>query len=231
MKKVIILLLSLFMPVLVNADVYNYEDLTISVDESTYTVFTRDNLDNNSILQEYNIDKDTIIEEMTKKKIYIEGYDFDNLTANSQFVITIDDSNTEGNLTDYPESRIKTKTKFFREASNVTDSGIYKKNGYAFVYRTYKETTPNLKTYYFYEYYTVINGKDYNIFFSKTGSDFTEEEKNSFKSMIDTIKFNTKTSVFDGSVAYKLGYFTGILVVITAIIVVVIKFAKPKKKN
>ena len=111
MKKVIILLLSLFIPVLVNADVYNYEDLTISVDESTYTVFTRDNLDNNSILQEYNIDKDTIIEEMTKKKIYIEGYDFDNLTANSQFVITIDDSNTEGNLTDYPESRIKTKTK------------------------------------------------------------------------------------------------------------------------
>ena len=229
MKKGIFLLLSLLMPVLVNASVYSSVDLSMDIDDSKFAVFTRENLDNNSLIEEYSIDKQTILDEMVKKNIYIEGYENEDLIKGLQFVVTIKDSNTEGNLSDYPKSQILTKTKIFREASNVTDSGVLNSKGYSFVYRTYRSSGLNAS--HFYEYYTVINGKDYNIYFSKKGSDFTDEEKNIFNDMIKTIKFNTKTSAFGGSIAYKLGYFIGALVVIVFFVVLVLKLIKPKKKN
>ena len=191
MRKIILCLLVVLLPVFVFAKEYKLEDIDINklnVNDEEYIVLTRDNLDNNSDLETLNITKDKYKEELIKDNIY---FDIIKRDISYEIIVVVPDTITEfNNLKDIDNTKLENIKKEITNKVGTDKVSTYKnKYDYLVFEYVYKDTGI-----YIINYYTVINSRGYNIQLQKKTS-ITEEERNSLKKIVDSIDYKVVEEV------------------------------------
>ena len=190
MKKILLFLI-LLIPFQVLAESYTFEDLTITLEDSDWIVFTKDNIDGNPAIEEQKINIDTLKDLFNNKNVYLDANIFDsvNPAENIELIVGISEANSRYNLHNYSKRRVN---KILKETVDdykdykVLDSYIYSNNKYTYIAIYYED-----KFVYIIDYNTVINGKTYTIKCQK-GTEFNDTDKKNLEHIIDTIKYEYK---------------------------------------
>lgn len=191
MRKIILCLLVVLLPVFVFAKEYKLEDIDINklnVNDEEYIVLTRDNLDNNSDLETLNITKDKYKEELIKDNIY---FDIIKRDISYEIIVVVPDTITEfNNLKDIDNTKLENIKKEITNKVGTDKVSTYK-NKYDYLVFEYVYQDTGI---YIINYYTVINSRGYNIQLQKK-TNITEEERNSLKKIVDSIDYKVVEEV------------------------------------
>ena len=192
MKKigyVFLLFMVMLFPVLAKAEMYVVPetDVSITIDESQWYVFTRGNIKDNKDLADLGISYDYMNNLFTSNNIYLDAALFDETEEKDNlelFIRVVPLTEEVGNLHTYSESQIKEFGDGLLNSGkfNMTSYKIYG-NKYKYIEFEYTDLGYNV-----YQFYTIINGKGYNFTIQKT-KEFTEADKTLIKGMIDTVSF------------------------------------------
>ena len=192
MKKigyVFLLFMVMLFPVLAKAEMYVVPetDVSITIDESQWYVFTRGNIKDNKELVDLGISYDYMNNLFTSNNIYLDAALFDETEEKNNlelFIRVVPLTEEVGNLHTYSESQIKEFGDGLLNSGkfNMTSYKIYG-NKYKYIEFEYTDLGYNV-----YQFYTIINGKGYNFTIQKT-KEFTEADKTLVKSIIDTVTF------------------------------------------
>ena len=231
MKKTIVLLCALLIPVIARAKEYTVFDMTLTFDDSKYEVLTLDNLENSKYLKDLGISPSDVKKEFEKNDVYLDAIDQSNTSSYSEYVLTVEDAYFNGNLKDYSDSEAKRKMISYKESlSNLFEDGIYKTKDNKFYYLDYKYGVSYNIT-----YFTVINSKLYTLSFINEKNEISEEQRKEIKNVLDTIKYTNLSSSSD--VFNSEDSLTDIVMIIlifaigTLFIILVGKFILPKNKK
>lgn len=187
MKKVLLLIVMVFMPLFVFAKEYEIDNIGVklSINDDWY-VFTRDNYINNANLAKFNIDENYMKNFFYNNKAYLDAVP-SNLSYD--FIISITTENLEmTNLSNYPSSMIEKYTKDvvngLQDAKySIDDSGKIK-----YMIISFYDNNNKL---YLYRYYTVFDNKGYSFHIQKS-TELTDEEKRGLDEIMKTVEFDTK---------------------------------------
>ena len=192
MKKigyVFLLFMVMMLPVLAKAEMYVVPetDVSITIDESQWYVFTRRNIKDNKELADLGISYDYMNNLFTSNNIYLDAALFDETDDKNNlelFIRVVPLTDEVGNLHTYSEKQIKEFGDGLLNSGkfNMTSYKIYG-NKYKYIEFEYTDLGYNV-----YQFYTIINGKGYNFTIQKT-KEFTEADKTLVKSIIDTVTF------------------------------------------
>lgn len=232
MKKVIYYLLFaalLIFPLNALAQTYSMKDLNISVDDSTWYVFTRDNILNNSKLDELEITYDYINTFMNTNDVYLDSCKFDiNDSSNTiELFVVIKKVDSNKNLHTYSDNQIKELGEQLKNKTGAKSFDIYSVNKYKYVHVKYLDSSTS---YSIDEYYTIVNGYGYTIMAQKENS-FSDLETAEIKSIVNTTTFKYNMNYENNSSNNDI-WQKALVGFITAIIVggLSILFNKSKKK-
>ena len=189
MKKILVLFLAftILLPINAIAKDYSVKDLSISVDDTAWDVFTRDNIKDNSRLEELGITYDYVNNFMNNNDVYLDAcqFDMDDPSNTLELFVIVKKIHTNKNLHAYSDKQIKEVGEAFKKKINADNYDIYKVGKYIYVHsKTFDAST----SYNLDEYYTVINGYGYTIMAQKANN-FTNEESALVKSIVDTTKY------------------------------------------
>ena len=198
-KKIlgIILIMFLCIPMVVSAKSYKVDDnMTIDLEETLWYVFTRDNIKDNSELDELGITYDYMNDLFEKNNMYMDATIF--YDDGQDFMeLLIRKGNTDGkvkNLTNYSDEEVKELGDELAKKTSSTDYDVYT-NDYKFVRSKYLDKNAG---YNIIEYYTIVNGVNYTITVQKT-TEFDKTEESFIKDVVDGIKFNIDSSLKEPS--------------------------------
>ena len=183
MKKFLFIFI-LLIPLIVSAKSYTIKDMTVSFDND-WTVFTRDNIDNNQELKDIGLTTEYMEDLFNKNDIYIDAVIFnkENPSDTIEMLYAIKSTDLERNLHKYSEKELKELESEMIKDYKVSEHGIHNTGKYKYVYMMYKDNGL-----YVYDYYTVINGYGYTIKLQKVNK-FTNEELKEFKQQINSIYY------------------------------------------
>ena len=181
MKKIVLLLAIMILPVICFAKEYQVDDINLKVGiPDDYIVLTRDNLKDNSDMKELGISEEYMVSAMNLGNIYLDIIAKDISYEILVIVPKIDIAmNTLANVSD---SMLKEVLEAMKEKTGATIGSVYKSN-YNYTMVEYYDSKMN---YNIVNYYTVVNAKGYNIQLQKKGT-ITEEEKNNLKNIVDSV--------------------------------------------
>lgn len=192
MKKigyVFLLFMVMLFPVLAKAETYAVPetDVSITIDESQWYVFTRENIKDNKDLADLGITYDYMNNLFKSNNIYLDAALFDETEEKDNlelFIRVVTLPEEVGNLHTYSESQIK------EFGDELLNSGKFNMTGYKIYGNKYKyiEFEYTDLGYNIYQFYTIINGKGYNFTVQKVNP-INEEDKTLIKGIIDTISF------------------------------------------
>ena len=228
-----ILCVSAFLPITTYAETYNLggTDMSISVDDTVWYVFTRDNIKNNSELDELGITYEAMYDILHNNEAYMDAILYYEDGEYTEFFIrkrALDAG--VANLSNYENSEVLELAKELAKKQGADKYSAYE-NQYKFAKLEYIDSTYG---YYICEFVTCVNKENYTFTFQST-SQFSDEEYAEIESIVDSIKFDIDTSIkekkstsFAESVLEKTigGAITG--GIIGAVIAIV---NKKKKKN
>jgi len=201
MKRIICIILSVMicavtrMPVTAYAKSYSLSgtDMTISLDDSYWYVFTRDNIANNAEMESLGLTYEQMHNILYNNSaymnaiLYYENGDFTELLIRKKAL----DSDIV-NLSTYPNDEIM---ELGKELSKKHDNAGYyiheSRNGYKFVRLEYYDTTYGL---YLCEYVTIVNKDNYTLTF-QSNSPYISEEYSEMDTIVDSIHFDVDTSL------------------------------------
>ena len=180
------LILSLFFfPTFVFASRYYIEetDMSLLLDDTSWYVFTRGNIENNQDLEELGVSSEYLSNLMRENFIYLDAVRF---STNQEDMIELfvrkKGSSKVKNLSNYSKRELTELEKELSKKQNSSISEIYE-NDYKFVYLEYQDSG-----YHLLEYYTIINQNAYTVTVQKV-NDFTKEEKVVIKKILDSVIF------------------------------------------
>ena len=188
-----ILVFCLACPLTVHAKTYTMSntDISISVDDSSWYVFTRDNLLNNSELKELGIASNEMRDILEGNMAYMDALliyedgDFVELLIRKT---KIEDSFT--NLSNYSNEQVLELAELLGEKHNTKNYSVYE-NQYKFVKLEYFDSTYD---YYICEFLTMVNKDNYTLTF-QSPSAFTNSERDEIQNIVDSIKFDIDSSM------------------------------------
>ena len=184
MRKFILCLLVVLLPIFVFAKEYKSNDINIklNVNDESYIVLTRDNLSDNPDLVTLNITEEKYEEEMKKDNIY---FDIIKRDISYEVIIVVPNTITEfNNLKDLDNTKLEDIKKEITSKIGTDKVSTYK-NKYDYLVFEYVYQDTGI---YIINYYTVINSRGYNIQLQKKTS-ITEEERNGLKEIVDSIDY------------------------------------------
>jgi len=163
-------------------------DLSILLNDEMWYSFTRKNIKENEILEELGITYDYLKEFMDNNSIYLDAVSFSEDTEDTieLFVRKKEDVQVD-NLNKYSKKDMNLLKEELAKKQNSSHSEIYE-NDYKFVHLEYQDGL-----YQVLEYYTIINHDAYTITVQKN-SEFTSNEKEEIKKIIDSIIFDINTT-------------------------------------
>ena len=244
MKRRIIILLSVLVlcltfPLSAYAKAYSVSetDISISVDDASWYVFTRDNLQNNSELEELGISGDYLRDFFADNMVYMNAL---LLYEDGDYLELLVRKNvTDGgiaNLSNYSDTDVMEIAKEIASAKDIENSSVYK-NQYKFIELDFFDTSCN---FYVHQFMTIVNRDFYAITFQSPTS-ITKEEQEEIKHIVDSISFDIDTSIKEPQTSYFsdaikekfiTGAISGGIVAIFALLIRKIKQAgKAKKKG
>lgn len=165
--------------------------MSIRVDDSSWYVFTRDNIKNNSELDELGFSYDSMYNILYNNEAYMDAVllyddgDFLELFVRKKAI----DSGM-ANLSNYNEKQVLELAKILAIRQNAEEYSIYE-NQYKFAKLEYIDS--NLG-YYICEFVTVVNKDNYTFTFQST-SPFVDSEYDEMESIIDSIQFDIDTTL------------------------------------
>ena len=177
-------------------------DLSISIDDTSWYVFTRNNIKNNSELGDLGVTYDYMYDLMHENEIFLDAIVFyENSDEYLELFLrkrTVDDIE---NLSKYSDDKVLELTKALAKKLGSTDYCIYK-TVYKFMKMEYYQSG-----FYVMEYSTVMNGDNYTLTF-QTESAFSDWEYEEMDGIVDSIVFDValssstnngnSSSLFDG---------------------------------
>jgi len=189
----VIFCLMVLMPISVFAETYHLggTDMSIKVDDSSWYVFTRDNIKNNSELDELEISYDSMYDILYNNEAYMDAILlYDDGEYVELFVRKrIMDSGIV-NLSNYGNEDVLELAKGLAERQNAEDYSVYE-NQYKFAKLEYVDSKLG---YYICEYVTCVNKDNYTFTFQST-SQFSDSEYDEIENIIDSIQFDVDASL------------------------------------
>ena len=217
MKKIVFsLLLAFICPLVVNATNVDVPsaDLSLDLPDSWY-VFTRDNLDNNTDLDDLEIDDLEMLEYLEEYNLYLNAFNED-----YDFFIYKMATEDVGSLPDYYDFELEEFATEIMNSYGADSYDIYDDN-YKFVRIEYVESD-----YYVIDYYTIIDDQGYIISLQKL-SEFNDDERLMMEDIVKSIHFdNYKAEDNKEMLVVAIG--VGLVVVLGVVALVI---AKVKDKN
>lgn len=192
MKKLltIVFIMAIFIfPTIASAETFYPEDtdLSIYLDDTKWYVFTRDNLYNNPQLSELGVTYEYIYNFMNNNHVYLDASIFYDNGDVLELLIRKSQISRIENLSNYSDDKVMIFVRELAERQNSQVYDIYKTN-YKYSYLKYMD-----KGLYLVEYCTIVNGEGYTMTFQKT-SEFTNDELEDIKTIIDSIEFDVDES-------------------------------------
>ena len=163
-------------------------DLSISIDEEYWYVFTRDNLLNNPELWEVGITYNDIKTEFYEKNLYLYAISY-YIDADRYIEIYVEKENYDSktNLSDINNGKVKDFAEDISKGiDGSTPSTLLNKYKYAVVDYVLNGATAR-------SYVTIVNGDTYTITF-QAPSEFLEDELAEIDEIVDSVTFDVKPS-------------------------------------
>ena len=189
----IILCFSALLPIITYAETYNLggTDMSISVDDTVWYVFTRDNIKNNSELEELGITYDTMHDILHNNEAYMDAIlYYENGEYTELFVRKRALDTGIANLSNYKDSEVLELAKELAKKQGTETYSVYE-NQYKFAKLEYIDSNYG---YYICEFVTCINKDNYTFTFQST-SQLTDEEYAEIENIVDSVKFDVDTSI------------------------------------
>lgn len=189
----IVLYFSALLPITTYAETYNLggTDMSISVDDTVWYVFTRDNIKNNSELEELGITYDAMRDILHKNEAYMDAILYYEDGENVEFFVRKRALDTGiANLSNYKNSEVLELAKKLAKKQGAEKYSVYESQ-YKFARSEYIDSNYG---YYICEYVTIVNKDNYTLTFQST-SQFTDEEYAEIENIVDSVKFDVDTSI------------------------------------
>lgn len=228
----IILCFSALLPIITYAETYNLggTDMSISVDDTVWYVFTRDNIKNNSELEELGITYEAMYEILHNNEAYMDAIlYYENGEYTELFVRKRALDTGIANLSNHKDSEVLELAKELAKKQGANTYSVYK-NQYKFAKLEYVDS--NLG-YYICEFVTCVNKDNYTFTFQST-SQFTDEEYAEIENIVDSVKYDIDTSIKEkksSSIAERVIEKTIGGAVIGGVVGAVIAITNKKKKK
>lgn len=200
-----------FLPVATYAETYNLggTDMSVSVDDTVWYVFTRDNIKNNSELDELGISYDAMYNIFYENEAYMDAILYYEDGEYVELIVRKRALDTGiANLSNYKNEEVLELAKELAKKQGTETYSVYE-NQYKFARLEYYDSNFN---YYLCEFVTVVNKDNYTLTFQST-SQFTDWEYDEIEEIVDSISFDIDTSIkekksisiFDNVVEKALG--------------------------
>ncbi len=196
LKKMLLLLLLLIIPFRVNAEEYKIDSLSINIDETTWYIFTRDNVYNNPDLDELGVSSDYLNNFMITNNVYLDAIKFysDMNDYIELFVVKKPVTGNVNNLHTYSDEKINEAGEALMKKAGSSSYDIYSIDNDKYIHMKYYDRLSQLNIE---QYYTVVNGYGYTIIIQKY-RDITNSESLELKKVVDSSSF-TYDSKYEGS--------------------------------
>lgn len=182
-----------FLPVTAYAETYDLgnTDMSIQVDDTSWYVFTRENINHNSELEELGISYDAMYDILHDNEAYMDAI---LLYENGEYVELFIrkralDTNV-ANLSNYNNDEVLEVAAALAKKQGTNKYSVYE-NQYKFAKLEYLDS--NLG-YYICEFVTIVNKDNYTITF-QSPSQFTDWEYDEIEKILDSVSFNIDTSI------------------------------------
>ncbi len=199
MKQITRILTAIFfcvlmsLPLTVYAETYHLggTDMSIQVDDSLWYVFTRDNIKNNSELEELGISYDYMSDVFNNNEAYMDAIlvyedgEYVELIIRKKLLDT-----GVANLTNYENDEVLELASGLGERQNTENFSVYE-NNYKFAKVEY---TASDLGYYVCEFVTIVNKENYTLTFQST-SQFTDAQYVEIENIVDSIEFDVDTTL------------------------------------
>ena len=190
---IVILCVATVLPTAASAETYKLggTDISISVDNSKWYVFTRDNIKDNPELKKLGISYDTIYGILYDNDAYMDAIIFyEDGGYIEMFVRKKPVDAGLVNLSNYKDSEVLDFAKELAKKAGAENYTVYE-NQYKFARLDYKD---NKLGYYMCEFITCVNKDNYTVTFQAT-SQYTQEEYAEIEKIVDSIQFDVDTSI------------------------------------
>lgn len=198
---VVLLCLAAWLPAVAAARDYTLSgtDMTITVDDTMWYVFTRDNLENNPELEELGLTYEIMYDVFNDNQAYMDAL---LLYGDGNYVELFVRKNTvEGgmvNLSNYSDEEVRQFAKGMAHKVDTQDYEVYE-NTYKFGRVEYADAASG---YYVCAYATVVNQDSYSLTFQATAP-FDSWEYEQIKTIVDSIRFDVDTSLKEPKSSYE----------------------------
>lgn len=163
-----------------------------------YMVVTREIRDDDPIIAQFGIDRETILNSLLERNMYVDALDF---AANNEFYVACKPSNIES-YGDVDDSSLEEAIESLKQTMKdngveVIKAELYLTDQTKWLYRKAVTGTGN-DTLYQIVYYTVENSVAYNVAMESYGVDFSSEQETLFRNIVDHCDFTAFNSSAGG---------------------------------
>lgn len=232
MKKLIVFLLLLLIPIISYAQNYKIKDINLEIEiDDNYYVFTRDNLKNNPGLEKVLVSEEEMLKYLESKSVYLDAIHRTSGDWELSLLVTEADSDIN-NLSSLSKDLLEKTGEGIQKKFNADDYSIYSINDLKFISVDYYDSASNRYVSY---YFTVVNSHIYSFILYKKNA-ISSEEKKEYKKIIDNVKINVLDDYKDEPLqkeidAYKSNSNYKYLWIIFIIIIAAIIYIVFKKKR
>lgn len=180
MKKILLMItLFLFLPITIFAKTYELKnsEIIISFDDENWTVATREDVRNSSLVKKYNMNYKDIESLLEKNSAYAYAINNDNVKKILEFFVISSEMSF-----DYDDNQINEFGETLVEETGADSYTIYE-NDYKYIKIEYYDSNSKV---YLLDYHTIVNS-NYYVFKAQKNSEFNEEEKQQIKKIIDNV--------------------------------------------
>ena len=193
MLLVALLWVAVWLPMAAAAKDYTISgtDMTVTVDDTIWYVFTRDNIQNNPELEELGISYEYMYDVLYDNHAYMDAILFYEDGSYMELFVrknTLEDSIV--NLSNYSDGEAREFAKALAEEAGAQDYEVYE-NTYKFSRMEYVDANYG---YYMCEYATIVNQDGYTLTFQAT-MPFADWEYEQIRTIVDSVRFDVDTSL------------------------------------
>lgn len=196
----ITLILCLTFPLTVYAETYSMSDtdMSIRIDDTSWYVFTRDNIEGNSELDELGITHDFMESVFYDNMAHMDAFRFDEDGDFLELFIRKQRlENTFTNLANYDDELLYELAEAFAERQNAENYSIYG-NQYRFVKLEYFDSAYEM---YICEFITIVNKDNYTLTF-QSPSPIDGAKLSEIQKIVDSVSFDVDYSMEEPILSY-----------------------------
>ena len=227
----VVLCIVAFLPTAAHAETYTLSetDITLSVDDTKWLVFTRDNIKDNPQLEQLGLSYDAVNDLLIENDAYMDAVlyhqsgDFAELFVRKKALDT-----GVANLSNYDDDEVLELAEELAKRQGAEDYSVYK-NQYKFAKLEYIDSKLG---YYICEYATIVNKDNYTLTFQSTVP-FTILEYEEIETIVNSVSFDVDESLKEKKptpISFYAMILTGVGTVIGGVVGAVIAIANKKKK-